>query len=36
MIKRYGTSVPPCSTPTTMSKYSVSPSGERTFPLVFL
>ena len=31
MIKRYGASVSPCSTPATMSKYSVSPSGERTF-----
>ena len=29
MIKRYGASVSPCSTPATMSKYSVSPSGER-------
>ena len=28
MIKRYGASVPPCSTPATMSKYSVSPSGD--------
>ena len=36
MIKRYGASVFPCSTPATMSKYSVSPSGERTFTLVFL
>ena len=27
MIKRYGASVSPCSTPATMSKYSVSPSG---------
>ncbi len=26
----------PCSTPATMSKYSVSPSGDRTFTLVFL
>ena len=25
----------PCSTPATMSKYSVSPSGDRTFTLVF-
>ena len=24
------------STPATMSKYSVSPSGDRTFTLVFL
>ncbi len=31
MIKRYGASVSPCSTPATMSKYSVSPSGECTF-----
>ena len=29
-------SVFPCSTPATMSKYSVSPSGESTFTLVFL
>ena len=36
MIKRYGASMSPCSTPATMSKYSVSPSGERTFTLVFL
>ena len=36
MIKRYGASVSPCSTPATMSKYSVSLSGERTFTLVFL
>ena len=36
MIKRYGASVSPCSTPATMSKYSVSPSGDRTFTLVFL
>ena len=28
MIKRYGASVSPCSTPATMSKYSVSPSGD--------
>ena len=26
----------PCSTPATMSKYSASPSGDRTFTLVFL
>ena len=26
----------PCSTHATMSKYSVSPSGDRTFTLVFL
>ena len=26
----------PWSTPATMSKYSVSPSGDRTFTLVFL
>ena len=26
----------PCSTPATMSKYSVSPSGDSTFTLVFL
>ena len=36
MIKRYGASVSPCSTPATMSKYSVSSSGDRTFTLVFL
>ena len=36
MIKRYGASVSPFSTPATMSKYSVSPSGDRTFTLVFL
>ena len=36
MIKRYGASVSPCSTPATMSKYSVFPSGDRTFTLVFL
>ena len=36
MIKRYGASVSPCSTPETMSKHSVSPSGERTFTFVFL
>ena len=36
MIKRYGASVFPCSTPATMSKYFVSPSRERTFTLVFL
>ena len=36
MIKRYGASVSPCSTPATMLKYSVSPSGEHTFILVFL
>ena len=36
MIKRYGANVSPCSTPTTMSKSSVSPSGEHTFTLVFL
>ena len=36
MIKRYGASVSPCNTPATMSKYSVSPSGERSFTLVFL
>ena len=36
MIKRYGASVSPFSTPATMSKYSVSPSGERTYTLVFL
>ncbi len=36
MIKRYGASVSPCSTPATMSNYSVSPSGERTFTFVFL
>ena len=32
----YGASVSPYSIPATMSKYSVSPSGERTFTLVFL
>ena len=31
MIKKYGASVSPCSTPATILKYSVSPSGERTF-----
>ena len=31
MIKRYGASVSPCRTPATMSKYSVSPSGDRNF-----
>ena len=36
MIKRYGAIVSPCSTPAKMSKYSVSPSGEHTFTLVFL
>ena len=36
MIEKYGASVSPWSTPATMSKYSVSPSGERTFTLVFL
>ena len=36
MIKRYGASVSPCSTPATMSKYSVPLSGEGTFTLVFL
>ena len=36
MINRYGASVSPCSTPATMSKYSVSPSAERIFTLVFL
>ena len=35
MIKSYGDSVSPCSTPATMLKYSVSPCGERTFSLVF-
>ena len=29
MIKRYGASVSPCSTPATIPKYSVSSSGER-------
>ena len=28
--------VSPCCNPATMSKYSVSPSSERTFTLVFL
>ena len=36
MIKRYGASVSPCSTPATMSKYSVSPSGDRTFDIAIL
>ena len=36
MIKRYGASMSPCKTPATMSKYSVSPSDERTFTLMFL
>ena len=36
MITRYEASVSPCSTPATISKHSVSPSGERTFTLVFL
>ena len=36
MIKRYGANAFPCSTPATMSKYSVSPSGDLTFTLVFL
>ena len=36
MIKKYGARVSPCSSPATMSKYSVSRSGERTFTLVFL
>ena len=36
MIKRYGANVSPCSTLTTMSKYSMSPSGERTVTFVFL
>ena len=35
MIKRYGANVSPCSTSATMSKYSVSPSGERNFTLMF-
>ena len=35
MIKVSGASVSPCSTPATMSKYSVFPSGERTFSLAF-
>ena len=33
MIKRYGASVSPCNTPATMSKYSVSPSGDRSIGL---
>ena len=36
MVMKYGASVSPCSTPATMSKYSVSHSGEHTFTLVFL
>ena len=30
IINRYGANVSPCSIPATMSKKSVSPSGERT------
>ena len=36
MIKGYGANVSPCSTPAAMLKWSVLPSGERTFTLVFL
>ena len=36
MINRYWANVSPCSTPATMSKLSVSPSGEQTFTFVFL
>ena len=36
MIKRYGANVSPCSTPDTMSKYSVSPFDEQTFTFVSL
>ena len=32
----YGASVSPCSTPAKMTKYSVTPTAERTFTLVFL
>ena len=35
-MNRYETKISPCSTPATMSKKSVSPSGERTFSFVFL
>ena len=35
MIKRYGASVSPSSSPSTISKYSVSPSGERTLKKKF-
>ena len=35
IINRYGTNVSPCSTPATMSKKSVSPSGVQTFTFVF-
>ena len=36
MIKRYGANLSLCSTPATVSNYSVSPSVERTFTFVFL
>ena len=36
VINRYGDNVFPCSTLVTMTKKSVSPSGERTFTFVFL
>ena len=36
VIKRYRANAPPCSAPATMSKESVSSSGERTFTFVFL
>ena len=36
MRKKYGANVSPCSIPDTMSKQSVSPSGEQTFTFVFL
>ena len=36
MIKWYGANVSSCSTPATMSKLSVSPSGEEAFTFVFL
>ena len=36
MINRYGANVSPCSTPATILKSSVFPSGERTFTFVFL
>ena len=36
MINRYGSNASPCSRPATMTKSSVSPSGERTFTFMFL
>ena len=36
MINRYGASESPCSTPATMSKQSVSSSGERTFTFIYI